>query len=102
MHKSLFFRLFRRPLLLLAITLWLGSCQSAPADQAMATQVLLHINSEPALQASQIRVQVIGGVVYLYGLVDTEREMFAVEAAARTTPGVIHVVNATSVHSSIF
>jgi len=46
-------------------------------------------------------VQTIGGVVYLYGLVDTNPERATIESLARGIGGVKRVVNSIEVRNFI-
>jgi osmotically-inducible protein OsmY len=66
-------------------------------DANLANGVRQAIEARPALTGDQIRVRAAGGVVYLYGAVDTPTEEAMAESIAQKVDGVHKVVNATSV-----
>jgi osmotically-inducible protein OsmY len=95
----------RRALPLLAILLLtgaLGACAAyekcgfhgCPGDAKMAADVNAAFTHHAELQPPNlIDVQTIDGVVYLYGLVDTDYQRQMAEAVAHQVPGVTKVVN---------
>jgi osmotically-inducible protein OsmY len=58
------------------------------ADSDLAPEVLSRIRQVPKLRETDVTVAVDRGVVTLTGLVKTEAERTAIEAAARKVPGV--------------
>jgi len=87
------------------LTLALAACATArkcgttdcPPDDRITDQVRTAIFQRPELAGLDIRVQTKGGVVYLYGLVDTRPQKSTVESLARETPGVTRVVNSIEI-----
>jgi osmotically-inducible protein OsmY len=69
----------------------LGGC---PGDAATTADVRRLFEQHPALEPPNLlRVQTMNGVVYLYGLVDTDLERQLAESVAHEAPGVARVVN---------
>lgn len=63
-------------------------------DRQITTAVQRVIHSYPALQGvNTVRVQTLNHVVYLYGQVDTELELWTAQQAALSVKGVDRVVN---------
>jgi osmotically-inducible protein OsmY len=80
------------PALLLAASL--GACALSPnqGDAHINAQVQAELAHYTELQApNRIDVQTLGGVVYLYGLVDTPFEQELAESVTRRVPGVKRV-----------
>lgn len=77
------------------------SCADRPCtpDEKLVEAVKASIHQHPALVTDTLRVQAHGDVVYLYGIVSTDRELFEVAEAAKATPGVKTVVNLCSVEN---
>ena len=73
--------------------------QNCSADDQLSLQVLRTINSNPALLADLLRVQVSDHVVYLNGSTDTRLEYVEAEEAARSVSGVLRVVNKIEVRN---
>ncbi|MGC1523166.1 MAG: BON domain-containing protein [Steroidobacteraceae bacterium] len=68
--------------------------QGCPGDSKIAAGVDAAFTKHAELQPPNlIDVQVIGGVVYLYGLVDTDYQLQMAEIVAHQVPGVVKVVN---------
>jgi len=65
-------------------------------DANLADGVRQAIAARPALTGDQIHVRAAGGVVYLYGAVDTPTEAAMAESIAQKVDGVRKVVNATT------
>jgi BON domain len=73
-----------------------------PGDAQITAAVQVQIRTHPALRPpDDIGVQTLDHVVYLSGLVDTDREKDIAEAAARGVPGVTRVVNSISVRNQV-
>jgi osmotically-inducible protein OsmY len=66
------------------------------SDAKIEASVRELLGTRANLAPNAVTVQSIGGVVYLYGLVDTGREKWAAESIAAQTPGVARVVNSIS------
>jgi osmotically-inducible protein OsmY len=65
-----------------------------PGDAEMAAGVSAALAKHAELEPPNlIDVQVIGGVVYLYGLVDTDYQLQMAELVAHQVPGVTKVIN---------
>jgi len=79
------------------------TCKDAPCspDEKLAETVKDRIDQHPALLADHLRVQADHGVVYLYGLVATQLELFEVEDLAKAAPGVARVVNMCSIENQM-
>jgi osmotically-inducible protein OsmY len=77
--------------LLLGACAGAGECESA--DCRLAHAVLDRLNESSALKGDHLRVESIGGVVYLHGIVDTFVEFYMAQEIAAQTPGVTKVVN---------
>ncbi len=77
------------------------SCKDSPCspDEKLAETVKVNIDKRPALLGDQLRVQAESGVVYLYGIVVSQLELYEVEDVAKTTPGVIRVVNMCTIEN---
>jgi osmotically-inducible protein OsmY len=91
-----------RLLAILALTGTLGACAAyekcgfhgCPGDAKIAADVSAAFTHHAELQPpNMIDVQTIDGVVYLYGLVDTDYQLQMAEAVAHQVPGVTKVVN---------
>jgi osmotically-inducible protein OsmY len=91
-----------RLLAILALSGMLGACAAyekcgfhgCPGDAKMAADVNAAFTHHAELQPPNlIDVQTIDGVVYLYGLVDTDYQRQMAEAVAHQVPGVTKVVN---------
>lgn len=78
-----------------------GTCLSSRCadDDQIRLAVVAKIDAQSALKLDHLRVEVTDGTLYLYGLVDTQRELFAAETAARGVPGVTRLVNAIAVNN---
>jgi osmotically-inducible protein OsmY len=69
-----------------------------PGDAQISAAVEARLHQHPAVEPPNvIRVQTLDGVVYLYGVVDTELERYIAESAARETPGVVRIVDSISI-----
>jgi len=67
-------------------------------DSAITARVHGLLRSHPSLEApNRIDVQTLGGVVYLYGLVDTEEQRGLATDVASEADGVTRVVNAIGI-----
>jgi osmotically-inducible protein OsmY len=65
-----------------------------PADRAITAEVVLELQKHPALgPPNSIRVQTLGGVVYLTGEVTTDYQSELAESAAQAAAGTNRVVN---------
>ena len=65
-----------------------------PGDAQLARAVQAQIDEHPALTApNMVRAQVIGGVAYLTGELNTDQERYTAEEVARQVPGVKQVVD---------
>lgn len=65
-----------------------------PADRAITSEVLAQLRRHPALgPPDSIRVQTLGGVVYLTGQVTTDYQSQIAESAARQAAGESRIVN---------
>jgi osmotically-inducible protein OsmY len=91
-----------RLLAILALTAMLGACaayekcgfEGCPGDAKIAADVSAAFTHHAELQPPNlIRVQSLDGVVYLYGLVDTDYQLQMAELVAHQVPGVTKVVN---------
>ncbi len=72
-----------------------GGC---PGDAAITANVRGLFEQHPALEPPNLlRVQTMNGVVYLYGLVDTDLERQLAESVAHEAPGVAKVVNSIGI-----
>jgi osmotically-inducible protein OsmY len=88
----------------------LTSCMSArkctTADCAGDAQISASLDKwlydNKAIQPYTITVQAIDGVVYLYGIVDTQLLKNVIEEQAQQTPGVKRVVNSISVRGNVW
>lgn len=68
--------------------------EGCPGDAKIAASVSDAFKKHAELQAPNlIDVQAIDGVVYLYGLVDTDYQLQMAELVAHQVPGVTKVVN---------
>jgi osmotically-inducible protein OsmY len=68
-----------------------GGC---PGDAEITAAVQAEFAKHAELQPPNVlRVQTIDGVVYLYGLVDTDLQRQVAESVAGQTPGVAKVIN---------
>jgi osmotically-inducible protein OsmY len=77
------------------------SCKDGPCspDETLAETVKSRIDQRPALLGDQLRVQANNGVVYLYGIVVSQLELYEVEDVAKATPGVVRVVNMCAIEN---
>jgi osmotically-inducible protein OsmY len=94
-----------RPIIRVAITATLLSCLGACAtasvgdnsanstDTGITEQVRTAIYKHAEFAGDEISVQTRDGVVYLYGLVDTNVERDTAESIARAIPGVKRIVD---------
>jgi osmotically-inducible protein OsmY len=91
-----------RLLAILALSGMLGACaayekcgfKGCPGDAEIAAHVSAAFTHHPELQPPNlIDVQAIDGVVYLYGLVDTDYQLQMAEVVAHQVPGVTKVIN---------
>jgi osmotically-inducible protein OsmY len=89
-------------LAVLALCCTLGACaayekcgfEGCPGDAKIAADVSAAFTHHAELQPPNlIDVQAINGVVYLYGLVDTDYQLQMAELVAHQVPGVTKVVN---------
>lgn len=77
-----------------ALALVVAACANPSSEDIKLSSDVQHvIDTHPALQMDQLRVQVSNHVVYLNGIVDTWVEYYDAETAARAVPGVVRVVN---------
>jgi osmotically-inducible protein OsmY len=97
---------FKRVLPLLTVLLVLTACAARTCkdgpcspDQRLAETVKVNIDKRPGLLGDQLRVQADQGVVYLYGIVVTQLELYEVEEVAKATPGVVKVVNMCAIEN---
>lgn len=71
-----------------------------PGDAAITRAVQAKLDARPTLGLGHtISVQTWDHVVYLYGVVDTERERLSVESLAADTADVTRVVNLLGVNN---
>jgi CBS domain-containing protein len=61
---------------------------SAPEDDTLRERLVARLNVQPWMRRGSVNVVVRGGVVDLYGIVDSAAERNAVRVAAEITPGV--------------
>jgi len=71
-------------------------------DAQIKEQVEDVIHRNQAIQPWSITVQAIGGVVYLYGTVDTGLQRNVLEEEAAKVPGVKRVVNSITVRGNVW
>jgi osmotically-inducible protein OsmY len=72
-----------------------GGC---PGDAKITADVRAQFDQHPALESPNLlSVQTLDGVVYLYGLVDTDLERQLAESVAHEAPGVAKVVNSIGI-----
>lgn len=72
--------------------------RGCPGDAAITADVRGLFEQHAALQPPNLlRVQTSNGVVYLYGLVDTDLERQIAESVAHEAPGVKTVVNSIGI-----
>jgi osmotically-inducible protein OsmY len=81
------------PLLALALSGCAYDAECVTADCKLAADVLAHLNQDNSLKTDHLRVSSQDHVVYLDGIVDTQREYFSAEEIARQVPLVERVVN---------
>jgi len=62
-------------------------------DATLAAEIKQHLSHSVLARDIANRVQVIDGVTYLHGRVDTPYEVFEAEAIVGALPGVTKVVN---------
>lgn len=76
----------------------LGGC---PGDAKLAGSVQAAFAQHPELEPPNlINVQAVNGVVYLYGLVDTDFQRQMAESVAHQTPGVTQVIDSIGLDSN--
>jgi osmotically-inducible protein OsmY len=74
--------------------------QGCAGDAAITAQVQRLFQEHPSIEAPNlIDVQTIHGVVYLYGVVDTDMEKSLAESVAHEVPGVTRVVDAIGINN---
>lgn len=67
---------------------------SAHADATIEAEILTRLDAHPGLgSTTSIHVQSIGGVVYLYGVVDSYQAKALVQSIAAQSSDVVRVVN---------
>jgi osmotically-inducible protein OsmY len=72
-----------------------GGCPGdAETTAAVQAEFARHAELQPP---NVLNVQTIDGVVYLYGLVDTDLQRQIAESVAKQTPGVAKVINSIGV-----
>jgi osmotically-inducible protein OsmY len=71
-------------------------------DARIKEQVEDVIHRNQAIQPWSITVQAIGGVIYLYGTVDTGLQRNVLEEEAAAVPGVKRVVNSITVRGNVW
>jgi osmotically-inducible protein OsmY len=72
--------------------------EGCPADRAISAEVVRQLQRYPELgPPNSIRVQTLGGVVYLTGQVTTDYQIQVAESAAQQAPGTSRVVNTLAV-----
>lgn len=79
-----------------------GPCgiRECGGDSATSAEVRQLLHQQPALGVGgSIDVRTYGGVVYLYGLVDTEMERSLAQSMAREAHGAVRVVNLLGVQN---
>ena len=68
--------------------------KGCPGDAKITADVQAEFTGHAELEAPNlITVQTVNGVVYLYGLVDTDYQQQMAEAVAHQVPGVTKVIN---------
>lgn len=68
--------------------------EGCPQDRATTAEVMAEMQKHPALgPPNDIRVQTLGGVVYLTGQVTNDYQRELAESAARESAGASRVVN---------
>ena len=75
--------------------------EMSPSDRAIRERVLSNLKSKPWAHASYLSVTVVGGIVDLWGIVDSGTERKAISIAAGSVPGVI-AVNDNLVTRSVY
>ena len=71
--------------------------EGCPADRAITAEVVNQLKRHPALgPPNTVRVQTLGGVVYLTGQVATDYQRQLAESAAHQAAGSVRVVNTLS------
>jgi osmotically-inducible protein OsmY len=107
--KSIVWSGLRRPFAVLTVLMMsggLGACAAyqqcgfggCPGDAKITTDVQAAYREHAELEPPNlITVQTVAGVVYLYGLVDTDYQRQMAEVVARQVPGVGKVVNSIGV-----
>jgi osmotically-inducible protein OsmY len=72
--------------------------EGCPADRTISAEVIRQLNRYPELgPPNSVRVQTLGGVVYLTGQVTTDYQIQVAESAARQAAGASRVVNTLAV-----
>ncbi|MGA3157671.1 MAG: BON domain-containing protein [Steroidobacteraceae bacterium] len=68
--------------------------EGCPADRSITAEVLAQLQRHPALgPPNSVRVQTLGGVVYLTGQVSTDYQAQLAESVAQQAAGANRVVN---------
>jgi osmotically-inducible protein OsmY len=88
----------------------LAACSTAPAcpsggcqgDALIKQRVDQMIYDKKAIEPFSITVQAKNGVVYLYGIVDTQLQKNILEEETTKIPGVKRVVNSISVRGNVW
>ncbi|HEX6834624.1 MAG TPA: BON domain-containing protein [Rudaea sp.] len=77
------------------------ACDSAKCahDAEINAQVQTALSEKRDLPLEEVRVQTTNGIVYLYGIVDTELQRRIIEERAREITGVVDVVNSIGVRN---
>lgn len=73
----------------------------SPSDRAIRERILSNLKSKPWAHTLYLSVTVVGGVVDLWGIVDSGTERKAINIAAGSVPGVI-AVNDNLVTRSVY
>lgn len=76
-----------------------GGCEG---DAKIKQQVEAMIYENKAIQPFSITVQAKEGVVYLYGIVDTQLQKNVLEEETAKIPGVKRVVNSIGVRGNVY
>ncbi len=74
-----------------------------PGDAQITAEVESLFKEHTVLQPPNvISIQTLDHVVYLYGLVDTDRERSLAESVAHEAHGVVRVVNSIAVKNAVY
>lgn len=68
-------------------------------DQRIVDEVKVAISQNADLKGDLLRIQAVGGVVYIRGSVDTDLEQLSIDEMVAKLPGVTQVVDSTSVNN---